>query len=233
MSIWQVWRHPDRLKTRDWAKMRRMLGSSQTRNIMKRFRNFITAALLCLASQERDRFQIVPLKRMSRRRSGIPFGEHVSPAKPSRRTREGIVLRGGSRSCSSQWTGGSQRRMTVGATHWRPPPARQERVLVSSIHQHDAPLADLTAQRILEQRGITDVVDLKFQSIVQRVAKAVPMSGAATAHRHGSGGGTHRVERRYPFPTNPSTMGSTRNAFAIDALKASSIPSPSAEFLER
>lgn len=49
------------------------------------------------------------------------------------------------------------------------------RVLVSAIHQHDTPLADLEAQRILEARGSKhQVIDLEFhEKAVQGVAAAL------------------------------------------------------------
>ena len=48
-------------------------------------------------------------------------------------------------------------------------------VLVSAIHQHEAPVADLEAQRILERRKLKgNICDLKFhETAVQRVATAV------------------------------------------------------------
>ncbi|MFT5469315.1 MAG: hypothetical protein ACI8UO_004434 [Verrucomicrobiales bacterium] len=51
----------------------------------------------------------------------------------------------------------------------------RERVFVTSIHQHDTPLADLEAQRILEKAGAeAQVIDLEFhEATVQRVAKAL------------------------------------------------------------
>jgi hypothetical protein len=51
----------------------------------------------------------------------------------------------------------------------------RERVLVSSIHQHDAPLADLTAQKILNERKLEgSICDLDFHEVaVQRVASAI------------------------------------------------------------
>lgn len=51
----------------------------------------------------------------------------------------------------------------------------RENVLVTSIHQHDTPLADLEAQRILEAAGVdAQVIDLDFhEEVVQRVAKAL------------------------------------------------------------
>ncbi len=50
-----------------------------------------------------------------------------------------------------------------------------QRVMVATIHQHDAPLADLAGRRMLERRGVTDVLtDLTFhEAAVQRVAAAV------------------------------------------------------------
>ena len=51
----------------------------------------------------------------------------------------------------------------------------RDRVLVSSIHQHDAPIADLTAQKILNDRKLEgSICDLEFHEVaVQRVAKAI------------------------------------------------------------
>lgn len=50
-----------------------------------------------------------------------------------------------------------------------------ERVLVSCIHQHDAPLADLEAQRLLEQHKLkARIIDLDYhEKTVQRVAQAL------------------------------------------------------------
>lgn len=50
-----------------------------------------------------------------------------------------------------------------------------ERVMVTSIHQHDAPLADLDAQRILEERNLpVAIIDLDFhEQAVQDVASAL------------------------------------------------------------
>ncbi len=51
----------------------------------------------------------------------------------------------------------------------------RERVLVTSIHQHDAPLPDLEAQRILDKHGCQGrIFDLDFhERVVQSVAKAL------------------------------------------------------------
>ena len=51
----------------------------------------------------------------------------------------------------------------------------RDRVLVSSVHQHDAPLADLTAQRILDETSLKGgIVDLHFhEDCVQKTAAAL------------------------------------------------------------
>lgn len=54
----------------------------------------------------------------------------------------------------------------------------KERVLVSALHQHDAPIADLEAQRLLESvkaKGAICMIDF-HEKAVQRVAKALTMS---------------------------------------------------------
>ncbi|MDF1859617.1 MAG: hypothetical protein P1U87_05345 [Verrucomicrobiales bacterium] len=63
--------------------------------------------------------------------------------------------------------------------HWRDALADavdtdRARVFVSAIHQHDTPLADLTAQRILEEAGAeTQLIDLKFhEETLKKVAAA-------------------------------------------------------------
>ena len=50
-----------------------------------------------------------------------------------------------------------------------------ERVLVSTVHQHDAPVADLEAERLLRARRLEGTVcDPEFhEAAVQRVAKAL------------------------------------------------------------
>ena len=168
---------------------------------------------------------------MSRRRSGILLASMCPPAKSieAKLWAKGIVLRGGEKPVvfvSVDWC----EIRNDAYDRWRDALATaagttRERVLVSSIHQHDAPLADLTAQRILEQRGITtNVVDLKFhESIVQRVAKAVRNVRSQRLTHIGTG--QARVERiasnrRYPGPDGKPLYdrgSATRNAFAIDA----------------
>lgn len=70
-------------------------------------------------------------------------------------------------------------------------------VLVSCVHQHDAPYVDLGAQRILQQAGIARrMCDLEFhERTVERVAAAAKASlGAALPFTH-VGQGQARVER--------------------------------------
>lgn len=83
----------------------------------------------------------------------------------------------------------------------------RERVLVSAIHQHDTPLADLEAQRILENHGSShQVIDLEFhEECVGRVAAALRASlGESRSVTH-IGMGKGKVEqlasnRRYELP---------------------------------
>src|SRR4051812_28231139 len=83
----------------------------------------------------------------------------------------------------------------------------RERVLVSSVHQHEAPVADLTAQRLLMARGLGDgVCDLEFhETAVQRVAAAVRTAAAERRRVTHIGLGKAEVEkiasnRRYLLP---------------------------------
>jgi hypothetical protein len=83
----------------------------------------------------------------------------------------------------------------------------RERVLVSSVHQHEAPVADLAAQRLLAERGLADgVCDLEFhETAVQRVAAAVRAAVQARRPVTHLGLGQAKVEsvasnRRYLLP---------------------------------
>ena len=71
------------------------------------------------------------------------------------------------------------------------------RVLVSAIHQHDTPLADLEAQRILETRGSKhQVIDLEFhEKAVQRVAASLRQSLKKTQPVSHIGIGQAEVEK--------------------------------------
>ncbi len=83
----------------------------------------------------------------------------------------------------------------------------KERVLLSCIHQHDAPIADVTAQRLLnESRAAGSICDVKFhETAVQRVAQALRESQRARRRVTHLGLGQARVEkvasnRRYVGP---------------------------------
>jgi hypothetical protein len=78
------------------------------------------------------------------------------------------------------------------------------RVLVSSVHQHDAPLADLGAQRLLEERRLAArICDLEFhETAVRRAAAALAEAMKAPSRLTHVGLGKARVEgvasnRRY------------------------------------
>ncbi len=103
----------------------------------------------------------------------------------------------------------------------------RERVLVSSVHQHDAPIADLEAQRLLERANAKGgICDLEFhERTIQRVAKAVKECLASARPITHIGTGQAKVEkvasnRRYPGPDGKPLFGrtsATRDAAARDA----------------
>jgi hypothetical protein len=104
----------------------------------------------------------------------------------------------------------------------------RERVLLSAIHQHDAPVTDLEAQRILERRGLKgSICDLAFhEKAVQRTAAALRV---AIKNKHPLthiGLGQAKVEkiasnRRYALPDGKFSFGrgsaSGRNILAANA----------------
>lgn len=102
-----------------------------------------------------------------------------------------------------------------------------ERVLVSTIHQHDAPVADLAAESILRSRGLEGTVcDPGFHEVaVRRVAEALgdSLRGARPVSHIGTGRAqVVRVasNRRYVMPDGQvrfDRTSATRNAFAIEA----------------
>lgn len=104
---------------------------------------------------------------------------------------------------------------------------RAERVMVCAIHQHDAPVADLEAERILRARKLAGTVcDLEFhERAVQGVAAVLRMSLKSAQPVTHLGVGQAKVERiasnrRYQMPDGSfrfDRMSSTRNAFAIEA----------------
>ncbi len=65
----------------------------------------------------------------------------------------------------------------------------KERVLLTCIHQHDAPVADLTAQRLLnESKAAGSICDLEFhETAVQRVALALQESLTESQQSHSFG----------------------------------------------
>jgi hypothetical protein len=73
----------------------------------------------------------------------------------------------------------------------------RERILLACIHQHDAPVADLTAQRLLnESRSAGSICDLEFhETVVQRVAQALRESQRASRRVTHLGLGQARVEK--------------------------------------
>jgi hypothetical protein len=99
-----------------------------------------------------------------------------------------------------------------------------ERVLVTCIHQHDAPVADLEAQRILQQhKAAGSICDLDaHERTVQRVARAVRETLRSPRPITHLGMGQARVEqvasnRRYLGPDGKVAFGrtsATRDAFA-------------------
>jgi len=104
----------------------------------------------------------------------------------------------------------------------------RERVLVSAIHQHDAPVTDLEAQRILERAGLKgSVCDLAFhERAVQRAAAALRDALRKKQPVTHLGIGQARVEkiasnRRYVLPDGKISFGrgsaSGRNVLAANA----------------
>lgn len=104
---------------------------------------------------------------------------------------------------------------------------KPERVMVCAIHQHDAPVADLEAERILRaSKAAGTICDLDFhERAVQRVASALRESLKSAQPVTHIGVGRAKVERiasnrRYEMPNGSvrfDRTSSTRNAFAIEA----------------
>lgn len=102
-----------------------------------------------------------------------------------------------------------------------------ERVMVVAIHQHDAPVADLEAERILRARGLIGTVcDLRFhEEAVGRVAQSLRSCLARTRPVSHIGTGRARVEkvasnRRYERPDGAvrfDRMSATRDPVAVAA----------------
>jgi hypothetical protein len=73
----------------------------------------------------------------------------------------------------------------------------RERVMLATVHQHDAPICDLTAQRLLDAQGLQGYnCDPRFhEKAVQRVAAALKKSLAATRRVTHFGVGQAKVEK--------------------------------------
>jgi hypothetical protein len=104
----------------------------------------------------------------------------------------------------------------------------RERVLVSAIHQHEAPVADLDAQRILERLKLKgSICDLKFhETAVQRTVTALKAALKKKQPVTHLGLGQAKVEkiasnRRYVLPDGKISFGrgsaSGRNILAAKA----------------
>jgi hypothetical protein len=102
---------------------------------------------------------------------------------------------------------------------------KPERVLVTTIHQHDAPVADLEAERILRIRKLAGTVFEFHERAVQTVARALSESLNSAREFTHIGIGQSKVEkvasnRRFSLPDGSvrfDRMSSTRNAAAIAA----------------
>jgi hypothetical protein len=102
-----------------------------------------------------------------------------------------------------------------------------ERVMVMSVHQHDAPIADLEAERIFRGKNLSGTIcDLEFhERAIQNVARALRKSLSATRILTHIGTGQARVEkvasnRRYITPTGEvrfDRTSSTKNPVVIAA----------------
>jgi hypothetical protein len=102
-----------------------------------------------------------------------------------------------------------------------------ERVMVSTIHQHDAPVADLTAERLLRDRGLAGTVcDPEFhETAVQGVGSVLRASIPGARPLSHLGLGRAKVDRvasnrRYVMPGGEvrfDRTSATRNVFAIEA----------------
>jgi hypothetical protein len=96
-----------------------------------------------------------------------------------------------------------------------------------SVHQHDAPIADLEAERILREKNLAGTIcDLEFhERAVQNVARALRKSLSTTRVLTHIGTGQARVEkvasnRRYITPTGEvrfDRTSNTKNPLAIAA----------------
>ena len=108
----------------------------------------------------------------------------------------------------------------------------RQRVLVSSLHQHDAPVIDLEAQQMLNQQGlVNELYDMKFhQQTLKRVAKAcrdslqeaVPVThlglGQAKVEKVASNRRVQRKDGSVTFARGSNSGGNAAYAAADDGL---------------
>ena len=102
-----------------------------------------------------------------------------------------------------------------------------EHVMITTVHQHDAPVADLRAERILRERSLEGTVcDLEFHArVLERILVAARLSLRQSRRITHFGTGQAKVNqvasnRRYVMPDGQvrfDRTSSTRNAFAIAA----------------
>ncbi len=92
----------------------------------------------------------------------------------------------------------------------------KDRVLVSCVHQHDAPYSDSVAQRLLKENGVAeDLCNPDYdERALQRVAAALSKSLAQSSPITHVGTGQGRVEkvasnRRYTLPNGKVSFGRT------------------------
>jgi hypothetical protein len=104
---------------------------------------------------------------------------------------------------------------------------RPEHVLITTVHQHDAPVADLQAEQILRERKLEGTLcDPEFhERTMERllIAARISLRGARTITHVGTGKGrVDRVasNRRYVMPSGEvrfDRTSATQNTFAIQA----------------
>jgi hypothetical protein len=110
----------------------------------------------------------------------------------------------------------------------------RERVMLSSVHQHDTPIADLRAEKLLRQANAKgSICDLDFhEATVQRVAKGIKASLANSVTVTHIGIGQAKVEgvasnRRYEDEVGKiqyNRMSATRDAKIRDAAEGTIDP---------
>lgn len=202
-------------------------------NFLNPVRMLLAGFLMCsLADGVSARFQIAPFETDVTPPIGHPLLASMCPpakAIEAKLWAKGVVLSGGEKPVvlvSVDWC----EIRNDAYDRWREVLAdaagtSRERVFLSAIHQHDTPLADLTAQRILADRGVTtNVVNPRFhERVVQRVATSIRRAKRQPITHIGTGQAqVERIasNRRYPGPDGKPRYdrgSATRNVFAKEA----------------